>query len=151
RKVRPDISISSDFIVGFPGETEKDFEATLNLIHDMGFDVSFSFIYSERPGTPASQLPDNVSLEEKKKRLALLQNRINQNATRISQAMVGSIQRILVTGQSKKNVAQLSGRTENNRVVNFESSDLTLIGQMVNVKITESLPNSLRGEFFDMS
>jgi tRNA-2-methylthio-N6-dimethylallyladenosine synthase len=145
RRVRPDISISSDFIIGFPGETEKDFEATMDLIHDIGFDQSFSFIYSERPGTPAAQLPDSVSLDEKKQRLAILQNRIQQNVKDISQAMVGSIQAILVTGKSKKDSSQVSGRTENNRVVNFRG-DESMIGQMVDVKITEALPNSLRGE-----
>lgn len=146
RRVRPDICLSSDFIVGFPGETEKDFEATMNLIHDIGFDLSFSFVYSERPGTPAATLPDNVSLEEKKKRLAILQHRINQQANQIANAMVGSIQRVLVTGVAKKNADQLSGRTENNRVVNFKGSDLSLVGKIVDVKITEALTNSLRGE-----
>lgn len=146
RKARPDISLSSDFIVGFPGETEQDFEATMNLIQEIGFDISFSFIYSERPGTPAAQLPDTVPLEEKKKRLAILQSRINQQANQIAQAMIGSVQRVLVTGAAKKNAAQLSGRTENNRIVNFEGTDLSLIGKIVDVKITESLTNSLRGE-----
>jgi tRNA-2-methylthio-N6-dimethylallyladenosine synthase len=146
RKVRPDISISSDFIIGFPGETERDFEATMNLIEEIGFDASFSFIYSERPGTPSAQLPDNVSLEEKKKRLIILQSRISQQAARISEAMVGSTQRILVVGQAKKDHTQLSGRTENNRVVNFKG-DPSLIGKIVDVHITEALPNSLRGEF----
>ncbi len=149
RRVRPDISISSDFIVGFPGETEKDFEATMNLIQDIGFDTSFSFIYSERPGTPAAGLPDDVPLEEKKNRLSILQTRIHQNAARISQAMIGSIQPVLVTGKAKKNAAQLSGRTENNRVVNFIADDTALIGQVVNVKIMEALPNSLRGALID--
>lgn len=145
RKVRPDISISSDFIVGFPGETEADFEDTMNLIHEIHFDNSFSFIYSPRPGTPAAQLPDTLSMDVKKQRLAILQNRILLNAKRISESMVGSIQTILVTGPSKKNPAEFSGRTENNRVVNFKG-DPGLVGQMLKVKITESLPNSLRGE-----
>lgn len=146
RKVRPDISISSDFIIGFPGETDKDFEATMNLIHDIGFDFSFSFIYSKRPGTPAAQLPDDVSLEAKKQRLAILQNRINLNTQHISQAMIGTVQKILVTGIAKKHENQLSGRTENNRAVNFKSDNELLIGQLVDVKITEAQPNSLRAE-----
>lgn len=146
RKVRPDISISSDFIIGFPGETDKDFEDTLNLIQEVKFDLSFSFIYSPRPGTPAASLPDDVSVEVKKERLAILQNRILLNAQRISEAMVGTLQTVLVAGPSKKNPKQLSGRTENNRVVNFDG-DSQLIGQMVKVKITESLPNSLRGTY----
>lgn len=145
RKVRPNISISSDFIIGFPGETEKDFEDTMNLIHDVDFDLSFSFIYSPRPGTPAASLPDDVSIDVKKQRLAILQNRILLNAQRMSEAMVGTHQMVLVSGPSKKNRKQMSGRTENNRVVNFDG-DSQLIGQMMKVKITESLPNSLRGE-----
>lgn len=128
RKVRPDISISSDFIVGFPGETEADFADTMNLIHDIGFDNSFSFIYSPRPGTPAAQLPDDVSMDVKKQRLAILQNRILLNTKRISDAMVGTTQIILVTGPSKKDPNILAGRTENNRVVNFKG-DPALIGQ----------------------
>lgn len=143
--VRSDISISSDFIVGFPGETAADFQATMNLIHEIGFDHSFSFIYSPRPGTPATQLQDDVPLEVKKERLALLQNRININAARISQTMVETEQRVLVTGPSKKQPEQLSGRTENNRVVNFIGTP-PLIGQMVMVKIKEARPNSLWGE-----
>lgn len=147
RKVRSDISISSDFIVGFPGETATEFEATMDLIHEIGFDHSFSFIYSPRPGTPAAQLPDNIPLEVKKERLTLLQNRININAARISQAMVETKQRVLVTGPSKKHHEQLSGRTENNRVVNF-IGEPTLIGQMVIVKIKEARSNSLWGEVY---
>ncbi len=150
REVRPDISLSSDFIIGFPGETEADFMDTLNLIADIGFDLSFSFIYSKRPGTPAANLPDDVSLETKKERLALLQARITQQATRISQAMVGTQQSILVTGYSKKEGGQLTGRTENNRVTNFEGP-AHLIGQLVQVHITESLTNSLRGRWIDES
>ena len=145
KKLRPDISFSSDFIIGFPGETDADFEATMNLIADIGFDASFSFIYSARPGTPAADLPDDVPMEVKKQRLALLQQRINQNAQDISRKMVGSRQRILVDGISKKDPGQLKGRTENNRVVNFTSTDLSLIGQFVDVTIAEALPNSLRG------
>ncbi|MEO8402027.1 MAG: tRNA (N6-isopentenyl adenosine(37)-C2)-methylthiotransferase MiaB [Gammaproteobacteria bacterium] len=145
RKVRPDISITSDFIIGFPGETEADFEDTMNLIHDIGFDNSFSFIYSPRPGTPAAQLPDTVSMEVKKQRLDILQNRIFLNTKRISDGMLGTEQTILVTGPSKRDPNRLSGRTENNRVVNFDGAT-DLIGQMIQVKITESLPYSLRGE-----
>ena len=117
KRIRPDISFSSDFIIGFPGETDRDFEDTMNLIHDIGFDMSFSFIYSARPGTPAADLPDDVDMEVKKQRLAILQQRINQNAQDISRKMVGSTQRILVDGFSKKDPGQLKGRTENNRVV----------------------------------
>ncbi|RDI40190.1 tRNA (N6-isopentenyl adenosine(37)-C2)-methylthiotransferase MiaB [Aquicella lusitana] len=148
RKVRPDISLSSDFIIGFPGETDADFEDTMNLIHDMEFDLSYSFIYSPRPGTPAAQLPDDVPMEVKKQRLAILQERINLNARRISEAMIGTTQKVLVTGPAVKNPAQLSGRTENNRVVNFIGQP-GLIGQLASVKITEALPNSLRGELIE--
>ncbi len=144
RKVRPNISISSDFIIGFPGETEADFEDTMNLIHEIGFDNSFSFIYSPRPGTPAAQLPDSVPQEVKKQRLGILQNRILLNTKRISDAMIDTTQTILVTGPSRKDANVLSGRTENNRVVNFAGPQ-TLIGQLAQVKITEALPNSLRG------
>ncbi len=146
RAIRPNISMSSDFIVGFPGETQKDFEATMKLIEDVGFDASFSFIYSARPGTPASDLPDDTDEETKKSRLHILQARINQMAQEISRRMVGTTQRILVTGPSKKDPGQLQGRTENNRVVNFNTSDHSLIGQFVDVTIGEALPNSLRGE-----
>ena len=145
RGVRPDISISSDFIVGFPGETEVDFEATMDLIAEVGFDHSFSFVYSARPGTPAAALPDDVPLGVKKQRLALLQQRINQQAQAISRRMVGTTQRVLVSGLSRKDPGQLSGRTENNRVVNFKGESV-LIGDFVDVVITEALPNSLRGE-----
>jgi len=145
REVRPDISLSSDFIVGFPGETEADFEATMNLIAEVGFDHSYSFVYSPRPGTPADAMPDDVVLEVKKQRLAILQQRINQQAQSISRRMVGSQQRILVSGPSRKDSGQLSGRTENNRVVNFKGAP-ALIGTFVEVSITEALPNSLRGE-----
>ena len=146
RAIRPDISISSDFIVGFPGETDEDFAATIKLIEDIGFDTSFSFIYSARPGTPAAEIPDNVDANTKKNRLQILQQRIQQQASEISRKMVGGTQRLLVTGVSKKDPGQLQGRTENNRVVNFTSDDTALIGQFVTVEILEALPNSLRGK-----
>lgn len=145
RQVRPDISISSDFIVGFPGETEADFDATMQLIDDVGFDQSFSFIYSPRPGTPAASLDDPVSLEIKQQRLARLQSRINGMAREISQNMVGTVQTILVQGRAKKDSRQLSGRSENNRVVNFYSDNVELIENFADIEITEALPNSLRG------
>jgi tRNA-2-methylthio-N6-dimethylallyladenosine synthase len=144
REVRPDIPISSDFIVGFPGETETDFAATLALIDAVGFDQSYSFVYSRRPGTPAADYPDDVPLEAKKERLARLQQRIETNAQRYSRQMVGTVQRVLVEGPSRKDPAQLAGRTENNRVVNFDG-DASLIGQLVDLTIVEALPNSLRG------
>ena len=142
--------MSSDFIIGFPGESEADFESTMKLIDDVGFDLSFSFIYSARPGTPASDLPDDTSEEEKKRRLALLQHRINQQAQEISRRMVGTKQRILVDGISKKDPGQLQGRTENNRVVNFRQDDDEMIGKFVDVSIDEALPNSLRGTFIEL-
>lgn len=145
RKLRPDISISSDFIVGFPGETEEDFQATMNLIHDVGFDMSFSFIYSPRPGTPAAQLPDDVPMEVKKQRLAVLQNRINLNASAISDAMVGTIQKVLVVSTSDKDPNKLFGKTENNRAVVFEGPK-SLIGQVVSFRIAEAKINTLKGE-----
>jgi tRNA-2-methylthio-N6-dimethylallyladenosine synthase len=145
RKLRPAISISSDFIVGFPGETEADFAATMKLVEDVGFDTSFSFVYSARPGTPASELPDDTDEDTKKRRLHILQARINQEAQAISRRMVGSTQTILVSGVSKKDPGQLQGRTENNRVVNFACTDPALIGEFVAVRIEEALPNSLRG------
>lgn len=145
KEVRPEISLSSDFIIGFPGETEKDFEDTMNLIHDVGFDHSYSFIYSPRPGTPAANLPDDVSMEVKKKRLSILQIRIKQQAMTISEAMIGTTQTLLITGISKKDPNKLSGRTENNRVVNFKGP-AELIGKLIPVRIIEALPNSLRGE-----
>ena len=145
RAIRPDISISSDFIVGFPGETEADFAATMKLIEEIGFDTSFSFVYSARPGTPAADLPDNEDENVKKQRLKILQDRIVQNAFEISRRMVGGEQTLLVTGVSKKDPGQLQGRTENNRVVNFSADNHDLIGQFVQVEITEALPNSLRG------
>ena len=145
RKIRPDISISSDFIIGFPGETESDFAATMKLIEEIGFDTSFSFVYSARPGTPAADLADTEDESVKKQRLKILQDRIVQNAFEISRRMVGTQQRLLVTGVSKKDPGQLQGRTENNRVVNFSTDNHELIGQFVNAEITEALPNSLRG------
>jgi tRNA-2-methylthio-N6-dimethylallyladenosine synthase len=145
RKLRPAISISSDFIIGFPGESEADFAATMKLIEDIGFDTSFSFVYSARPGTPAADLPDDTPEDVKKQRLQILQTRIAQNAAAISRAMIGTTQRILVTGPSKKDPGQLQGRTENNRAVNFESTDAALVGHFVDVEILEALPNSLRG------
>ncbi len=144
RAVRPDISISSDFIVGFPGETQADFEKTMKLIEDVGFDQSFSFIYSRRPGTPAADLEDTVTSEEKHARLSRLQALINANAAKISQAMVGSVQRVLVEGPSRKNPNELTGKTENMRSVNFPAP-ARLIGRFVDVVITEALSNSLRG------
>jgi tRNA-2-methylthio-N6-dimethylallyladenosine synthase len=144
KKVRPNISLSSDFIIGFPGETEADFQATMELIRTTGFDHSFSFIYSPRPGTPAAELDDNVPMSVKKERLAILQKHIVNRAAGISQGMVGTVQRVLVQGLSKKSDTEISGRTENNRVVNFAGPE-RLIGQMVDVRITSALPNSLRG------
>ena len=145
RAIRPDISLSSDFIIGFPGESEQDFAATMKLIDDVGFDTSFSFIYSARPGTPAAELADDTPEDVKKKRLHILQSRISQQAQAISRRMVGSKQRILVTGVSKKDPGQLAGRTENNRVVNFSCLDHDLIGNFATVEVIEALPNSLRG------
>ena len=144
RAIRPNLSMSSDFIIGFPGETDKDFEETMNLINDIDFDHSFSFIYSARPGTPASSLPDDTPMQTKKERLSILQTRISQRAAEISAAMVGTTQTILVEGLSKKDTKQLRGRTENNRVVNFKGPQ-DLIGRFADVVITEALPNSLRG------
>jgi tRNA-2-methylthio-N6-dimethylallyladenosine synthase len=145
RQIRPDLSLSSDFIIGFPGETEADFQATMDLIESVGFDHSFSFIYSPRPGTPASSLPDDVPIKLKKQRLAQLQSRLSEMASSISHAMVGTVQRVLVERPSRKDAAQMSGRTENNRVVNFDGNP-RLIGEFVNVRITEAMPNSLRGQ-----
>ncbi len=144
RAAREDIQISSDFIVGFPGETSEDFEKTMKLIADVNFDMSFSFIYSARPGTPAADLPDDVTEEEKKQRLWVLQERINQQAMAWSRRMMGTVQRVLVEGTSRKNLMELSGRTENNRVVNFEGTP-DMIGKFVDVEIVDVYPNSLRG------
>lgn len=145
REVRPEIQISSDFIVGFPGETAEDFEQTMKIIEQVNFDMSFSFIYSARPGTPAADLPDDVTEEEKKARLARLQQRINHQAMQFSRAMLGTEQRILVEGPSKKDIMELTGRTETNRVVNFVGTP-DMIGKFVDVKITDVYANSLRGE-----
>ena len=145
RQIRPDISLSSDFIIGFPGETEADFNHTMQLIEDIGFDQSYSFIYSRRPGTPASELPDDVPHATKKARLQQLQQTINNMAQQISRLMVGTTQRILVERPARKNPHEIAGRTENNRVVNLVGPQ-TLIGQFAEVRITEAMPNSLRGE-----
>jgi tRNA-2-methylthio-N6-dimethylallyladenosine synthase len=150
RAVRPNISLSSDFIIGFPGETDEDFEQTMELIETLGFDHSFSFIYSARPGTPAAEMEDGVDIDTKRARLARLQARITTMAATISRNMVGTTQRVLVEGVSRKDYAQMSGRTENNRVVNFVGHP-RLVGQFVDVLITEALPNSLRGRLLDES
>ncbi len=148
REVRPDITISSDFIVGFPGETDADFEALMKLVGDIGYDNSFSFIFSPRPGTPAANLPDDTPHEIKLARLQRLQKVIVDNTRRYSDAMVGSLQRVLVEGPSKRDPNELQGRTENNRVVNFEGGPnaARLIGQFIDINITESHPFSLRGD-----
>ena len=146
RKIRPDISLSSDFIIGFPGETDDDFEATMNLIAEIGFDHSFSFIYSKRPGTPASSFNDDVPMATKKERLNILQARINHMAVEISRGMIGKKERVLVEGLSKKDANELRGKTENNRTVNFVGPT-SLIGEFIDVLITEALPNSLRAEY----
>jgi len=148
REARPDISLSSDFIIGFPGETDSDFEALMNLVAEIGFDQSFSFIYSPRPGTPAAGLADDTPMDVKKQRLQILQARINQQAFDISQSMVGTTQRVLVEKTSKKDSNQVAGRTENMRWVNFDA-DPACIGRFVDVVITEALPNSLRGRRVD--
>jgi tRNA-2-methylthio-N6-dimethylallyladenosine synthase len=145
RALRPDLSLSGDFIIGFPGETDQDYQDTMNLIADLKYDRSFSFIYSARPGTPAAYLPDDVALETKKQRLARLQDRLNQLTMDISAGMLGSVQRILVERPSRKNPKEMAGRTENNRVVNFEASR-DILGQFVDVRITSAANNSLRGE-----
>jgi len=146
KAVRPNLTISSDFIVGFPNETDEDFQQTMDLINFIGFDTSYSFIYSQRPGTPAADMPDDVEMETKKKRLAILQDRIHQHSQLIGRRMVGSVQRILVEGPSRKNIMELCGRTENNRIVNFEG-DHRSIGGFVDVEITEVHTNSIRGKF----
>ena len=151
RRIRPNMSLSSDFIIGFPGETEADFAATMKLIEEIGFDTSFSFIYSARPGTPAAELVDEVPESVKKQRLHILQARIAQQAQQISEAMVRTTQRILVTGYAKRDPGQLSGRTENNRVVNFSSQDIELIGEFAEVEITAAYTNSLLGRLSETS
>jgi tRNA-2-methylthio-N6-dimethylallyladenosine synthase len=148
RQVRPGIALSSDFIIGFPGETDEEFEQTMSFIEEVGFDLSFSFVYSPRPGTPAAELPDDVSPEVKKQRLERFQQRINEMATAISQSMIGTVQTVLVEGPSRKNPLQMQGRTENNRVVNFIGHP-RLAGQFVDVLIAEALPNSLRGRMVE--
>ena len=145
RRIRPGLCLSSDFIIGFPGETDADFEATMNLIHELNYDASFSFVYSPRPGTPAAEMDDDTPMAIKEERLRILQDRINQQAMEISRGMVGSRQRILVTGPAKKYPGQLQGRTENNRVVNFFSDNNALIGQFIKVVIEEARTNSLLG------
>jgi tRNA-2-methylthio-N6-dimethylallyladenosine synthase len=146
KEIRPNISFSSDFIIGFPGESDKDFEQTLSLIKTIGFDLSFSFIYSARPGTPAAELADDTPEAVKKQRLQQLQQLINQQTQQISRQMVGNTERILVTGVSKKDPGELQGRTENNRVVNFSYKNQSIIGSFIDVVITDALPNSLRGK-----
>lgn len=150
REARPGIALSSDFIVGFPGETDRDFEQTLALVEELNFDISFSFIYSPRPGTPAASLVDGTPASVKQHRLAILQDLLRRQAQAHAEAMVGSVQRVLVTGRSKRDPGQLQGRTENNRVVNFHAED-ALIGEFANVRIDEALPNSLRGALADTS
>lgn len=150
KAVRPGISLSSDFIVGFPGETDQDFEDTMQLIEEVGFDFSYSFIFSARPGTPAAGFADDISMAVKEQRLQRLKQRLNEMTMTISEAMVGSVQRILVEGVSKKNPLHLTGRTENNRVVNFAAHP-RLTGQFVDVLITEALPNSLRGRVVEIA
>jgi tRNA-2-methylthio-N6-dimethylallyladenosine synthase len=144
RRARPDLALSSDFIVGFPGETEADFQQTLELIAEVGFDQSFSFIYSRRPGTPAASLPDQVPHEVKQQRLEALQGQLNRQARRISEGMVGSTQRVLVEKPSRRDPRQLAGRTENMRWVNFDGP-ASLVDRFADVCITEAMPNSLRG------
>lgn len=146
REARPDLSLSSDFIIGFPNESDADFEATMQLIEDVGFDHSYSFIYSPRPGTPAADMPDSVDLIVKQARLSRLQRRISEMAAAISESMVGTTQKVLVTGPARKDPTELSGRTENNRVANFKG-DASLVGQFVEVQVTEAFPNSLRGDY----
>lgn len=148
RAVRPDISLSTDLIVGFPGETERDFQGTLDLVREIGFDQSFSFIYSQRPGTPAAALPDEVTHDEKQARLERLQAQLNEQAHAISRRMVGTVQRVLIERQARRDAQQLAGRTENNRWVNFDGP-ATLIDRFADVVITEAMPNSLRGRLVD--
>ena len=148
RQARPNVALSSDFIVGFPGETDVDFEATLDLVRALDYDISFSFIYSPRPGTPAASLPEHTPIEVKKHRLAILQDQLRRQAAAHARAMVGTRQRVLVTGRAKRDAAECAGRTENNRVVNFTGS-ADLIGRFATVEIVAALPNSLRGALVD--
>jgi len=150
RKARPDLSLSTDFIVGFPGETEADFQATLRLAADAAFDASFCFLYSRRPGTPAAELEDAVAQEEKNQRLQRLQALIDAQARAISESMVGGVQRVLVEGHSKKDGNELAGKTGNNRTVNF-AAPAHLVGRLVDVRISEARSHSLRGEVVDAS
>ncbi len=150
KAVRPGISLSSDFIIGFPGETDEQFEDTLNLIEQVGFDFSYSFIYSARPGTPAADMADDISEETKKQRLTRLKDRLNEMTMAVSNSMVNTVHSVLVEGVSKKSPLQMTGRTENNRVVNFTAHP-RLAGQFVDVMITEALPNSLRGRMIESS
>ena len=145
RALRPDLRLSTDFIVGFPGETDADFERTMALIDEIGFDNSFSFVFSARPGTPAANLPDDTPQAVKLARLQRLQAAIEAHAQRISAAMVGSVQKVLVEGPSRKNPAELTGRTECNRIVNFAGAP-RLVGEMVDLRVTQAMPHSLRGE-----
>jgi tRNA-2-methylthio-N6-dimethylallyladenosine synthase len=145
RAARPGLTLSSDFIVGFPGETEEDFAKTLQLIEDIGFDQSFSFVYSRRPGTPAADLEDNTGKDEKLARLHRLQALINEQAAAIGAAMVGSVQRVLVEGPSRRDPGELMGRTENNRIINFPGQP-RLIGSMADVRVLRALTNTLKGE-----
>ncbi len=149
REICPELIIRSTFIVGFPGETEEDFQQTMKLIEDVGFDFSYSFVYSQRPGTPAADLVDETPEALKKERLNALQHRLNQQGFEISRQMVGSIQRILVTDYSKKDPGELQGRTENNRIVNFRCDNPTLIGQFADVHIDAAQPHSLRGSLIN--
>ena len=146
RAIRPDMSFSSDFIVGFPGETHQDFQETINIINKVKFDESYSFIYSPRPNTTASEMIDDVSLDEKKERLNILQSRLNQLSFGYSRKKVGTNQSCLIFGQSKRDPGQLQGRTICNRIVNFQSSKMDLVGQFANIHIQEALTNSLRGK-----
>ncbi|HEX5538219.1 MAG TPA: TRAM domain-containing protein, partial [Methylophilaceae bacterium] len=148
RATRPDITITSDFIIGFPGETEAEFEATMRLVEDIGFDFSFSFVYSARPGTPASYLSDDTPEAVKLSRLARLQQTNEAQGKAISEAMVGSVQRVLVIGHARKDGNELAGRTDNNRIVNFAGTP-HLINQFARVRITQAMPHTLRGELTD--
>ena len=145
KAARPEMSFSSDFIVGFPGETKEDFDGTMNLINEVKFDESFSFIYSARPNTTASDMVDDVEESEKKERLNILQNRLNQLSFGYSRKKVGTVQNCLVSGRSKRDPGQLQARTICNRIVNFSSNDIDLVGKMINININEALPNCLRG------
>ena len=148
KKARPNIALSSDFIIGFPSETDDDFQATMNLIAAVGFDHSFSFIYSKRPGTPAAMFQDNVSMETKKQRLNILQDRIYQNTQSISEKMVGTIEPVLVHANARRDVTELAGRTENNRVINFAGPE-SLKGKIVPVRVTSHRVTTLRGEWVE--